>query len=88
MMEDLVKRRGCYSEFWLKCRMCNIKTKICSVKDSPKTNCTMEIGYTQFDEFLSRLEIFPMISKTYSNIETTLDTEIKNTAWFDMQKAG
>lgn len=29
-----------------------------------------------------------MSSKTYSNIETTLDTEIKNTAWFEMQKAG
>lgn len=31
-------RRGCYSEFWFKCRMCNIKTKICSVKEYPKTN--------------------------------------------------
>jgi len=46
------------------------------------------IGYTQLNEFLSGLEIFPMSSKTYSNIETTLDTEIKNTAWFEMQKAG
>lgn len=29
-----------------------------------------------------------MSSKTYTSIETTLETEIKNTAWFEMQKAG
>lgn len=31
-------RRGCYSEFWFKCKMCHIQKKICSVKESPKTN--------------------------------------------------
>lgn len=31
-------RRGCYSECWFKCKMCNIKSKICTVKESPKTN--------------------------------------------------
>lgn len=29
-----------------------------------------------------------MSSKTYTNIETTLETEIKNTAWFEMERAG
>jgi len=29
-----------------------------------------------------------MSSKTYASIETTLETEIKNTAWLEMQKAG
>lgn len=31
-------RRGCYSEFLFKCRMCYITKKIWSVKKSPKTN--------------------------------------------------
>lgn len=46
------------------------------------------IGYTQLNEFLSGLEIPSMTSKTYTNIETTLKTEIINTAWFEMKKAG
>lgn len=29
-----------------------------------------------------------MSSKTYKTIETTLELEIKNTAWFEMEKAG
>lgn len=31
-------RSGVYSEFWFICRMCNIKKKICSVKEFPTTN--------------------------------------------------
>jgi len=73
--------------------------KICSVKESTKTNWSINksvvnstmavgIGYTQLNEFLCGLEIHPMTSKTYTNMETTLKTEITNTAWFEMKKAG
>ncbi|KAL4120567.1 hypothetical protein QTP88_013237 [Uroleucon formosanum] len=31
-------RRGCYLKCWFICKMCNINSKICTVKESPKTN--------------------------------------------------
>lgn len=31
-------RLGLYSEYWFKCKMCNIKQKIQSVKNSPTTD--------------------------------------------------
>ncbi|CAI6342668.1 unnamed protein product [Macrosiphum euphorbiae] len=92
-------RRGCYSECWFICKMCNIKSKICTVKESPKTNWSINkaivnstiaigIGYTQVYELLSGLEIPSISSNTYTRIETLLGAEISNTAWSEMEKAG
>jgi len=53
-----------------------------------ESSIPMGIGCTQLNAFLSGIEIFLMNSKTYTSIETTLETEINNTAWFEMQKAG
>lgn len=46
------------------------------------------IGYTQLSEFFSGLEVPSMSSNTYCALEKILQTEIKNTAYTEMEKAG
>lgn len=46
------------------------------------------IGYTQLSEFFAGLDVPSISSNTYKIIETSLQKEIKNSAWIEMKKAG
>lgn len=68
-------RLGFYSEYWFNCKMCNIKQKIQSVKNSPTTdwsinksvvNSTIAIGEYYGKILKSKLLIIEKPSLTFS----------------------
>ncbi|XP_029343469.1 uncharacterized protein LOC100570366 isoform X1 [Acyrthosiphon pisum] len=94
-------RRGYYSQFLFKCKMCNIKKKIYSSKfdenlqnqwsiNKALVNSTIAIGigYTQLAEFSAGLEIPYMSANMYHSFQSVLQDDIKGTAWSEMKAAG
>ncbi|XP_050512375.1 uncharacterized protein LOC126888289 [Diabrotica virgifera virgifera] len=91
------KRTGLFSEFYLKCQMCNcLKTITSDKKSENKVNINSSIvlgsistgiGYSQTSELAATLDLPFMTLKTYNNYHEQVAEFIRASAWQTMELA-
>lgn len=94
------RRRGLYSEFLLKCKMCNITDTITTERcqqgntDTEINSCvamaaiSTGVGYCQVEEIAAAIDMPIMSNKTFNKYHNKVSETIFKMAWASMREAG
>ncbi|GLV39287.1 hypothetical protein CBL_06338 [Carabus blaptoides fortunei] len=89
-------RHGYYSEFYLKCSMCNKTSKLCS-ENRNKCNVNLDMvrsaictgqGFEQLAEQSAIINLPGLCKDTYNKQQEKVELALKDVAWDSMKEAG